>query len=321
MKVTAIICLIACACFSIQATEYVLQQGSSGYSGCQDTWLWENTDGNHGGQDHLPIYRNGIRPLTGSYIPMIHYNLTHFDTATYFDTAMLSMYVLSHSGEGGVPPPNVPTEYRAYLMLKTWNAGTADPVGFGNPETGAVDFLHRVYPTKVWGPNEDNPDSGTYGPHPNEDYSMSYYSLATKDDTAVGVWLDFDIKSIAQFWVENPDTNYGLILYSEGITDPRSFLWLSSCEYATASQRPKLTLVTGLRPTLEDVQQRINIGANAVTWDADINSEYKVYYSETGGSSWDVLVDSIVADTTAMSVFDDPAPLDSRQYKVEKISY
>jgi hypothetical protein len=318
MKVTIIVCIIVCACFTAHATGYVLQNGVNGYTGCQDTWIWENTDGNHGGQDFMQFYRNSIRPLTATYVPMIQFDISQFDTSTYFDTATLSVYVTAHMGEAGVTPSNEPTEYRAYLMLLPWNAGTADPEAFGDPEVGAVDFFHREYPTKGWGPGSVVP--GTYGPWIGDDYSASYYALSIKPDTSTNVWLDFDVKTLAQFWVENPSANNGVIIYLESNTAPPTVLRLSSSDHATVSEHPKLTLVTGTKPVAEDVQQSI-IRSNGIQWDANISSEYKVYYSTDGGSNWDVLVDSIIADTTPMSVVDDPTPLDSRQYKVEKIEY
>lgn len=62
--------------------------------------------------------------------------------------------------------------------------------------------------------------------------------------SAGGVFVDLDVKSLAQAWVADPATNYGLVLLAQNATGSVTYSFCSELGWApcTAAQAPQLTI-------------------------------------------------------------------------------
>ena len=57
----------------------------------------------------------------------------------------------------------------------------------------------------------------------------------------IGVWYEFDVTPLVQGWVDNPSTNYGLILKPLAGTNVQYNAY--SSEYPDPNLRPRLTVI------------------------------------------------------------------------------
>lgn len=125
------------------------------------------------------------------------------------------------------------TTLSLHLALAAWGEGTSDPGtpgGSGAPSTpDDATWLHRFYDSTFW----TNPGGDFDGP-----------VLSTATVTSVGPvsWNGTpELLAAVQSWLDDPDSNFGLVIVGDETT-PQSSCSLVSRENSVAEDRPILSI-------------------------------------------------------------------------------
>lgn len=198
-----------------QATTLVLQEGVNGYAGTTDTkfYNWSAT-GNYGAADSLE------HSTSRSTTSVLRFDLGSIPASSTVASAQISLY-LKWSDAGA----NQTRTAQLHRLLVNWVEQEA------------------TYQVRAAG----QPWAGNKGPQPGSDYETA--PTASAQSGQAGVWLTWDVTTLAQSWVNNPVANFGVLLldpngYSVGAN--RSY---ASSEHSTAAWRPKLTITLGAPAT------------------------------------------------------------------------
>lgn len=230
------------AAIPLCAAEVVFQNGVNGYQGASDTTLNGANDKQaslnyghddklsvagvaHGGMKQLGLIRFG--DLTGPEV---------VPAGTRISRATLELYKVGEPADKGQYQKVAAKDLviNGYRMLKEWQAGDVR----GEVMEGAATFAYRAYKSDVpefWGSSNQIEQ----GPVKGVDYDTS---AATKAAMLVGVegaWMQFDVTELVQKWLDEPESNYGVLLTA------RSFYigsFFASCEASDTELRPKLII-------------------------------------------------------------------------------
>lgn len=189
---------------TVQPTVVTLQTGENGYQGTRDTTInqWFPTNN----FSHLATL--ALRaPAVAS--PLLRFDLSGVVPAgsTILD-ATLSLYADTSTNQH-------PLEARAYQLLRSWEVTEAT--------------WNRASTAQAWQvPGAQG--SGDRVPTP----------LAMTVVTAGGQWYVWNVTSATAAWVQNPASNYGLVLEATG---PAQVQYdLAASRWGVPGQRPKLTI-------------------------------------------------------------------------------
>jgi len=182
----------------------VFQRGTNGYDGIADSFLngWDvNT--NNGSYTQMWL-------RSGEWMqPVLRFDLSSIPANATVTQATLSLWVNSSSNTYSV-------DVRGYRLNRGWEESqvTWNQATNGQP----------------WGQPGAN-EAGT-------DRAFTYKAQTMHSGTSV--WLDLDVRALAQNWVSTPGQNAGILLKGVGAAGVRYDL--ISSEYWNVSQRPKLTI-------------------------------------------------------------------------------
>ncbi len=204
--------------------QIIYQQGvspSSSYTGATDTYISHRGDEpiNYGNDQFLALYSGDQQAA------LLRFSLDGLSSGDQVDHAVLSFFVSDHpTGTVGLP-------LALYQVLHAWTEMDAT--------------WYNATPSDLW------TLAGCNGPGSDRASTPS----ATTSVNAAGVWIDLDITSLVQAWVNNPDTNTGVVLKAGNVAPllkegvPESALQdgsqylLRSADYAAAPDtRPRLTV-------------------------------------------------------------------------------
>jgi len=182
----------------------VLQQGVEGYEGASDTYLdaWQQ-DGNYGRSRELYV-RQGRNEVT-----LLRYDLSQVPAGARVTEALLSLWVEEADTA-------TEADLNLYELRRAWNADAA---------TWLVADLGVLWSA---------PGAGA----PENDRAVASATAVPLNQTAG--WVTIDIADSVQRWVQDPDSNYGLLLEIEGQASPA--YRLASSQWDQTAQRPKLVL-------------------------------------------------------------------------------
>jgi len=173
------------------------QQGdANGYSGATDTWInaWA-TGASNGSTSGLQVRQNNV--MSG----LIRFDTSSLPVGWTVNSATLKLY--SHYASSGLP-----TQITLYKLSKAWDPTTAT-------------WLAANAGTNWTGPGATGTD----------DRASTAVASFTAD--AMG-WYTIDVTSAVQDWVNDPASNFGLILVGSGDVssrhDFRSSDWLNQSE-------------------------------------------------------------------------------------------
>jgi hypothetical protein len=178
-----------------------IQQGQSGYSGTRDSLIsqWE-PDRRYGLEGYLKL-RNTQASLLRFDIPL--------PTGVRVWSATLSLYAAWYNA-------NEEMSVDGHQMLRDW---VEEEVTWNQRSAG-----------DNW--------AGSSGPVPDQDYQERVKGSVELASATIG-WLTMDITSMAQEWISDPTTNYGVLLRTSSQLIEYT---LASSESFTAEQRPKLSI-------------------------------------------------------------------------------
>ena len=191
-------------------TSITFQQGMGGYFGMEDTYLdLGNPTTPFGDADRLRM------KTTENADALLRFNLAVMPAGTTIQQASVRLFAIDHSGAVNHDP--IPITLRVYSVLRDWdeNQATWYSTGSGN-----------------WA----KPGCQTAG----VDYAPEYTEEVVAFD-AVQEWIEFDITDLAQYWVDHPETNYGIVIKAYLHSETVSYSFWSSQGPLTAL-RPQLRL-------------------------------------------------------------------------------
>ena len=178
--------------------EYIFQFGKDGYEETKDTHVTEysgNNTNNMGGNIENECCEYNPANTDGKSV-LIWFDVSSIPTTAVLASATLEMYMTSTRNGGNEK------EVAAHRLLKDW----AEGVGTGIDGLGAKQ--DEVCGTWT-GMGEDWAALGA--DEPGEDFA------GEADDTieigaGIGEWYTWDITEACQYWIRNPDENFGVIL-------------------------------------------------------------------------------------------------------------
>jgi len=186
--------------------EVVLQYGLNGYTGTEDTYLWDGqSDGDpYGASVKMTLcgYDVGDRQR-----PLLRFDLTSISPGTTITSGILWLYNYEEHGGSG--------DYVAYETTTAWDEASA------------------TWNLAATGQSWTTP-GGDYNP-------AAEICRITKDPAAVDQWMAFDITSAVQGWIDNPSSNIGMIIKVDNEAAMIANRFHSSA-VATQSLRPKLVV-------------------------------------------------------------------------------
>lgn len=207
----------------VGADDYNFQDGvypTSSYNGTRDTFIKEETPStNYGTQTTIEVDGDDPESTGRDSWGIIKWDLSTIPSGTTVLAAMITIYITN--------PGNA---YNIYRMKRDWL------------ETEAT---WNIYST---GNNWETP--GAQGT--NDRGSASLGSTPAAVTGRRYIMLNSSGIDLVQGWVDGTISNYGVIIGHLTRTNGLDF---SSREGTTASQRPKLTVITAPCPYLQDVTQ------------------------------------------------------------------
>jgi hypothetical protein len=184
-------------------TTISLQQGTSGYSGCQDTYIYQYADDSYRWQDLLTV---GYRQR---YAAFLRFDLSAIPSDAIVAQATLQLYA---QGWGGSD-----ISLGAYRVLR-------------NAKPNEATWNHAKLGS-YWGLPGCNSTSTDRAPTPE-------HTVTTR---GIRKWYNFDLTTLVQDWVNGSLTNNGLLLRSSSPIATWS-LYFASAQNDTVTLRPKLVI-------------------------------------------------------------------------------
>jgi len=181
-----------------------LQQGINGYLGIRDTFIsaWEP-------QRTFGENANLLVKNDGNFAGLLRFDLGSVPTGATIHQATLRVYPYNWDGQGTM-------DLQVYRLLRPWIDSEA------NWNRAAIEN-----PWDIPGANDPVTDRE---PDP----------VAVQTVTGLGNWYELDITGLANEWVVNAQTNYGMIL--RGVGYQSVIYHLASANHSTMSVRPQLVL-------------------------------------------------------------------------------
>jgi hypothetical protein len=184
-------------------TTVTLQQGSDGYSGCQDTYVYQYApDTNYAGQDALKV---GYKQQNAG---LLRFDVSSIPADASVLTATLQVYA---TGWGGA---NI--SFGAFGITRTMDATQAT---WNEAQAG-----------QAWGLPGCNDVTNDRRPSPE----------STVTTTGIGKWYSLDLTAVAQGWVDGSLPNHGALLRQTVVNT--SQLQFASAEHGNPALRPKLII-------------------------------------------------------------------------------
>lgn len=227
---------------SLEAKEIILQNGLDGYEGASDATLNGQVEStrvlNYGHADTLKVAgvpNGGMRQLG-----LIQFGdlvkAGGIPKGAVIQSARLELYKVKDAGNEETFAKLQPSQrfLHAYLVRQPWKAGTSD----GAADDEGVTFSHRNPQGEIpsfWG----QANQIEAGPVADVDYDATKPATSPLEQGSEGQWVSWDVTRFVQQWLENPETNHGVLLLARGYYTGAYF---ASCESGDAQLRPRLVI-------------------------------------------------------------------------------
>ncbi len=209
-------------------TAVVLRQGLNGYSGTEDTTLFQDYTANSAGG--FPYLFAGKTRFNAARRSLLKFDLQNVVPSNATITSVTLQIYLEFDNSGN-------TLNNLHRATRAWNEGSnplvdSQTVGQGAPaQTGDSTWSHESYSAVVW-----NAPGGEFAP------GISAAAIAGEAGTFVrfsGVGLINDI----QAFVDNPATNHGwALLGNESATQTAKRYYSSEADSSVSGLRPQLAI-------------------------------------------------------------------------------
>jgi len=191
-----------------QPTTVVLQQGVEGYNGVVDTHInsWDS-QANYANVDRLWLRQ--ADSLENRMSPLIHFDLSDLPADAHIVEASLNLRTLTRSN-GNTATAGV------YLLNRSWLAEQATWL--------------RATESQLWSVPGANAS-------PDDRSSFPYDTVEVNE---LQQWYEWNITAMVQDWLQNPESNNGIILNAFAV--PKVQYNFASSEYNNPQARPKLKI-------------------------------------------------------------------------------
>lgn len=216
---------------SASAATLVLQNGLEGYSGTEDTTIYNlNVDFSNGASSDMTAGRTGDtspNPSEGS----LHRVALKFDLSTV-PTDVTILGVTLEIRVSRIPPttPNNVT-YTLHPILSDWNEGSINGGMEGaSANAGDMTWSSNLFGTETW-----TTPGGDFGP--------ASATQTVPDTQGFRSWSSPQLAQDVIDWIAQPPTNFGWMLVGDESGPLHTARGFNSSETNTASIRPRLILV------------------------------------------------------------------------------
>jgi hypothetical protein len=193
------------------ARTVVFRQGKDGYRGCADTQIDEHGLDKNFGDWELALGENGTISV------LIRFDVSDIPPNAFVEQATLGLF--AHNYGHGTGPINA----AAYAVIRPWE------------EMEATWF--KATETDYWGLPGCNHTTSDRSPTPLDAQSLGQH----------GEWYTWDVTLAAQDWVQEPDSNQGVLIKQTNIeADGEYDIWHS--EHYAPALRPYLSISYTLVP-------------------------------------------------------------------------
>lgn len=173
-------------------------------------------------QEHVPMHNAGAEPLlklstgeAGETRTLVRIDLTTHRPGGLLKRARLLLCLAGMEG--------MPGRVHAHRMRRAWSPGTKCSDGVDGSKglpADAGDATWFQAGTEPW---------SAPGTAPGTDYEAEEAgNAALHPETSTGSWVMLDITDAAQGWMENPESNHGLLLRLDAGAAPSALLFYSS---------------------------------------------------------------------------------------------
>ena len=194
----------------------VLQNGLNGYDGCTDTYVVMGSNNTQGLKDKL-VLEGYHCPSCVDQRVLIRFDLSGFPSATKISKASIALYSTDQPRPGG-------STVTIHKITNAWE------------ETEASWIYAKK--DKLW--EKEGADFTT-------DVAATY-----KYGEELNEWHTITITEIIQEYIQNPESNNGLLMYMEPIMHTIRYL---SSQNSIQSQRPKLLIEGSTVPIVQNIKR------------------------------------------------------------------
>jgi hypothetical protein len=190
----------------------VLQQGVADFAGVTDTTLsaWEPA-GVFGQDPLLRLRYNGQTPITTHMAPLVRFDLALLPGSANVISATLGLYLAA--------PPGADLRAEIHSLLTVWDESSATWQQRANGQPWTVPGAQGI----------------------GADYDRAIVDIRSVDPG--GQWVQFDLKDLAQHWIRNPESNYGVVLMARpGVSNSNVEAGFASSNYPIVGRRPILSV-------------------------------------------------------------------------------
>ncbi|GEM_PF-2341250 len=184
----------------------ILQQGLDGYLGCQDTRISAENPNTNFGNEEL------ILGMRGQAAALVRFDVSSIPDYAIIEEATFGLYV-SNFGQ----PDDVPIVATTYAVTRTWQ------------EMGAT--WYKATSDTYWGIPGCEDTTSDRSPVP-----MGSQSIWNKD-----TWYEWDVTPAVQMWVQDPDSNHGIVAKQTNIEVGGEYD-IRHSEYPGVPYRPRLII-------------------------------------------------------------------------------
>ncbi|HOC23690.1 MAG TPA: hypothetical protein PKJ13_00185 [bacterium] len=263
--------------------EMTLQQGRGSYNGCQDAHILANKpDWNTGAEEGLEATGNGGE-ADAKHV-LLRFDLSSLPAESRIDSAWIELYLVLRR-----TPQIAAKTLAVYRLNRPWNEGSGEDIGGYDGRLaagGEVCWSHAALPDSPWSVPGANGVPDDHAALPESELSIDPVEPA-------GRWFAWRVTGMTQFWVAQPDSNFGLLLREPAVSPGSGILNFASSRFAADSLRPRLRLslasqspqTTALTMTAEAAS-----GAITVHWpcrgDADGDAAAEIALARAGDAQW-----------------------------------
>lgn len=229
-------------CANLQADEVTLQDGLNSYEGATDTYLSGNPEStrtlNYGASPTLAV-SGVVTTGTGKGALIQFSDLTgtgKIPPGAAIQNATLELFKIKDYGTQTVYDGLQPQDRRlnAFRVIIPWIAG----VGQGSKDDTGATFEQRSSRdgTPVpWGEN----NKSINGPVREVDYTRKGSATADPVFGEKGVWVSWNVTEFVQQWIDDPQSNHGMIIMARTSDLGAAF---ESCDSENQMLRPRLVV-------------------------------------------------------------------------------
>lgn len=278
-------CLLLLLSFDSQIygqSAFLFQDGLNGYLGCSDVHIFADKPGWNTGNEPL-LEATGNGGLNDAKHTLIRFDLSSIHSSTQIDSAFLSLYFYARRTQ-----QTGNKTLAIYKLNRPWGEGTGlDPGGLdGRPAvSGETNWQYAMLDNQSWAiPGADG--------IPIDRSAVLQDSIVFTPTHNAKTWHNWNILELCQFWINYPDSNFGMVVRETKISAEWGILDFASSENPEPGIRPQLFIQAGaadqtiVRSVSETHSSNIFRVTAWILGDENQNGTATISYRKVGSSDW-----------------------------------